>query len=215
MKIKLIKNNSDSLFVFFTWWWCDDNQFKNHYTNKDLLLIRDYTSLNFDFDFSQYKNYELLAYSAWALMSSLIKNKLPEFNHTTAINWNPLLFDEFYWLNSEWVNQMENLNKDNCLQFIREFLLFSDDEMELFLKTPSIRSFESSIQEAKNLRELSKNKIEPISFDKVILSENDKLFNHEAQKEYFKNYVVLKNSAHHSVFLKTNSLDEICKYKNL
>ncbi len=108
---------------------------------------------------------------------------------------------------------MENLDKDNCMSFIREYLLFSDDEMDPFLGTPSLRSFESSLKEAMKLKEYYEKEINPINFDKVILSENDKLFNYEAQKEYFKNYVVREQSAHHSIFLKTNSLDEILNFQ--
>ncbi len=49
-----------------------------------------------------------------------------------------------------------------------------------------------------------------MDFDKVILSDNDKIFNPVTQKEYFKyNFVLLKNASHHTPFLRFSSTDEL------
>ena len=71
MKTKLRENNSNDLVVFLTGWGCDDNQFKNFSSSKNLLLCWDYCTLDFEFDFSKYNKVSLLAYSAGVLVACL------------------------------------------------------------------------------------------------------------------------------------------------
>ena len=73
MKTKLRENNSNDLVVFLTGWGCDDNQFKNFSSSKNLLLCWDYCTLDFEFDFSKYNEVSLLAYSAWVFSCLFIK----------------------------------------------------------------------------------------------------------------------------------------------
>ena len=191
MKTKLIENNSNDLVVFLTGWGCDDNQFKNFHSSKNLLLCWDYSTLDFEFDFSKYNKVSLLAYSAGVLIACLLQDKFPEFDKKV-------------------IDLMLNLNLDNCMDFISTYLVRDEQELKMFLSTPSYRPFESSKLEIIKLQEYCNLKFTPIEFDKVILSDNDKVFNPATQQEYFKDkFVLLKNASHHTPFLRFSFTDEL------
>ena len=210
MKTKLIQNNSNDLVVFLTGWGCDDNQFKNFFSSKNLLLCWDYSTLDFEFDFSKYNKVSLLAYSAGVLVACLLQDKFPKLEKKVAVNGNPLMTDEKFGISKEKIDLMLNLNLDNCMEFISTYLIYDRQELEKFLSTPSYRPFESSKQELIKLQEYCSLKYVPMEFDRVILSDNDKAFNPATQQEYFKDkFVLLKDAAHHTPFLRFNSIDEL------
>ena len=96
MKTKLIKNNSDELIVFLSGWGCDEHSYSDMKSSRDVLICWDYTSLDFEFNFEDYKTICLIAYSAGVFVSGLIKDKLPKFSYKIAVNGNPKLFDNKY-----------------------------------------------------------------------------------------------------------------------
>ena len=210
MKTKLRENNSNDLVVFLTGWGCDDNQFKNFSSSKNLLLCWDYCTLDFEFDFSKYNKVSLLAYSAGVLVACLLKEKFPKFDKTIAVNGNPLMIDKKFGIDKKIIDLMLNLNLDNCMDFISTYLVYDKQELEKFLATPSYRPFESSKQELLKLQGYCNLKFTPMDFDKIILSDNDKIFNLSTQQEYFKDkYVLLKNASHHTPFIRFSSTDEL------
>ena len=210
MKTKLIKNNSNDLVVFLTGWGCDYNQFKNFSSSKNLLLCWDYSILDFEFDFSKYNKVSLLTYSAGVLIACLLQDKFPKFDKKVAVNGNPLMTDKKFGISSKIIDLMLNLNLDNCMDFISTYLVYDEQELKKFLATPSYRPFESSKQELIKLQEYCNLKFTPIEFDKVILSDNDKVFSPLTQQEYFKDkFVLLKNSSHYTPFLRFSSTDEL------
>ena len=120
------------------------------------------------------------------------------------------MIDKKFGISKKIIDLMLNLNLDNCMEFISAYLIYDEQEFKKFLATPSYRLFESSKQEIIKLQEYCNLKFEPIEFDKVILSDTDKVFNPNTQQEYFKDkFVLLKNAAHHTPFLIFNSTDEI------
>lgn len=210
MKAKLIQNdNSNDLTIFFTGWGCDDNQFRNFHSKDNLLLCWNYCSLDFEFDFTKYNKINLLTYSAGVLIACLLKDKLPKFNKKVAVNGNPLMLDKKFGISNKIINLMLNLNLDNCMDFISKYLVYDEQDFKKFLSSPSHRPFDSSKQELVKLQEYCNIKIEPIKFDKVILSDNDKIFNPITQQKYFINYIMLKNAGHHTPFLRFSSTDEL------
>ena len=210
MKTKLRENNSNDLVVFLTGWGCDDNQFKNFSSSKNLLLCWDYCTLDFEFDFSKYNKVSLLAYSAGVLVACLLKEKFPKFDKTVAVNGNHLMIDAKFGIDKKITDLMLNLNLDNCMDFISTYIVYDKQELEKFLSTPSYRPFESSKHELLKLQEYCNLKFTPMDFDKIILSDNDKIFNLSTQQEYFKDkYVLLKNASHHTPFIRFSSTDEL------
>ena len=212
MQTKLINNNSERLITFLTGWGCDDNQFRFMTAGDyDVLLCYDYTDFDLDFDFSKYKTHYLITFSAGVFVAGAIREELPVFKKTVAINGNPLAYDEYYGLRKEIVDVFNGVTKENALDFRRKYLVFDDEEFRLINKNQSLRSFESCKNELISLQKLALKEAEPMKFDTAILSENDKIFNPKRQKEYWEpkaKCVYLKNSAHFP-FLKTNNYDKI------
>mgnify|MGYP004627497003 CR=1 FL=1 len=215
MKTKLIENNSTDLVIFLAGWGCDDVQFKNITCTKNLLLCWDYFDLEFDFNFSSYKQIDLIAYSAGVFVSGLIQGKLPKLNSKIAINGNVKIFDEYFGISKFALGFMHNLNLDNYMDFRRKFLVNSEEELKDFNKNSSVRTFESCENELKALQNYYAKYKPTFKYDVAILSENDKVFVPNHQKEYYKNkYVELKNNAH-NVFYTFKSFDSIIDFAKI
>jgi biotin synthesis protein BioG len=210
MKAKLISNDSDRVIIFMAGWGCDDSQFSILSSASDILLCWDYSDLNFDFDFSSYNSVDLISYSAGVFISALIKDKFPILNKKIALNGNISLFDTYFGLEKDALNAMYNLNADNYMEFRKEFLVFNNIELEFFNKNSPIRVLESCQLELKRLKEYYlSNKNISFKYDCALLSDKDRIFNPEHQKEFYKdNYIILKNRAH-DIFFDFHNLDKI------
>lgn len=110
-----------------------------------------------------------------------IKKKLPKFDKKVAINDNPLMIDKKFGISKQLIDLMLDLNLDNCMDFISKYLVYDEQDLKKFLSSPSHRPFDSSKQELIKLQEYCNIKFEPIIFDKVILSDSDKVFNPSTQ----------------------------------
>ena len=212
MKTKLIKNNSSDLVIFLAGWGCDDTQFKNITCSKNLLICRDYSDLEFDFNFSSYEHIDLISYSAGVFVSGLIQSKFPKLTSKIAINSNMKIFDEYFGISKPALNFMQNLNLENYMEFRRKFLVNSEEELEDFNQHSPIRTFESCENELKALQNYYTEYRPTFDYDVAILSENDKVFIPSRQKEYYKNkYIELKNNAH-NVFYTFKTFDSIIDF---
>lgn len=212
MRTKLIANNNTShLIVYLSGWGCDDVQFKNMTSSKNVLICWDYTNLDFEFDFSKYENIYLIAYSAGVFIAGLIKDKLPKFNYKVTVNGNPLIFDEYFGAASV-KKVLGNINSSNYMDFRRNYLVVNEEQLEIFNASAPERTFESCDEEFNKLVEYSSKKYGIMDFDKAILSDRDRIFNLEHQKEYYKDkYVILKGYGH-DVFSYFKSYDEILNF---
>lgn len=203
-------HNSSDLIIFFAGWGCDYNQFTNLHDNKDILILYDYQDLELDFDFSKYDNIMVIAYSAGVFVSCLWCDKLPNVRKKIALCGNPYLFDKVLGISPEHIQVLKNINLDNYLEFRRKYMVSSDDEYKKYNELQSLRSIESCQSELIYLQKIydeNKDKILPL-FDKAIVAENDLLFNVKAQKDFYKNnLIVIKNAKHH-VFFRFNSFED-------
>lgn len=212
MKTKFTDNNSDELIFFLLGWGCDDRPYQNMTSSKNVLLLWDYNDLDFEFDFTPYKKIYLLAYSAGVFIADILEDKLPKFDLKIAINGNPLLNDEYFGITKEAKTAMAGLNLLNFLEFRRNFLVVTDEQFREFNKLTSRRSIESCMDELQALEMLSCGDKKTIQFDKIIISEEDKIFNPQHQIEYFKdNIKILKNSGH-DVFHYFKNFDDILTF---
>lgn len=213
MHIKLIENsNSNDLIVYLSGWGCDDVQFKHMTSSKNVLICWDYTDLDFEFDFSKFDKIDLIAYSAGVFVAGLLKNNLPKFDYKVAINGNPLIFDEYFGARPSVKGVLGQVNPSNYMDFRRNYLVVTEEQLEEFNANAPERSFESCDEEFKKLVEYSSKKYDVMEYDKAILSDSDKIFNLEHQKEYYKDkYVILKGYGH-DVFGFFKSYDDIINY---
>lgn len=211
MKLFFIDNNSQKLIFFLTGWGCDEKQFsllKSY--NFDILIGYDYSNLDFDFDFSKYKEVNLLTFSAGVFIAGIIKDKLPKINKSVAVNGNPLSYDKYFGLQDNIIDLFKNIAKNNIVNFREEYLVSSKEELKKLNYLQPNRSVESCLTELIQLQKYYLSSFEPMKYDLVCLSDSDKIFNLEKQKEFF-NYskiFIIKNSAHFP-FFKFKTYEEL------
>ncbi len=212
MREYFINNNSEEIIIFLNGWGSDENPLKHLTSNKDVLILSDYSDLKFDFDFSKYEKAYLIGYSAGVFMSSYLKDKLPKNAYKIAINGTQKFADEHFGLTRAVIKELEGLNLYNYLDFRRNYLVQGNKELILFNKNQPKRTLESAREELKALQNYCKERPQEISFDKVLISQNDKILNAEIQKKYWKNNFKIIENAAHFPFFRFKTYEEIIKY---
>lgn len=208
MKQHFIDNNSDTLLLFFTGWGCDEYEFEHIKSNTDVLILYDYTDLNFNFDFSKYKKFDLMAFSAGVFIASIMNFNF-KINKKIAISGNPYLFDEYYGLSSKMQDLLYNITEETAEDFAKNYLVKTDEEWRNF--HPSRRTLESCRTEFDSLKKIyndNKHKIKDI-YDFTLFGEDDHVFNLTVQKEFFKEKVRIIKNARHNPFFKIETFEQI------
>lgn len=208
MKKYLIHKNSDTLLIFFTGWGCDEYEFEHLEANSDVLLLYDYTDLNLDFDFSKYKNFDLIAFSAGVLVASIMDFDF-EINKKIAIDGNPYLFDDYFGLSNEIQDILYNITEANAEEFARNYLVKTDDEWKNF--HPSKRTLESCQKEFDCLKEIYKNQKQNIKdiYNFALAGSDDLIFNISAQQEFYGNRLNIINNARHNPFFRIKKYEQL------
>ncbi len=204
-------NNSQKLIVFFAGWGCDENQFINLQDKKDVLILYDYQDLKLDFDFSQYVDVYVIAYSAGVFIASIWAKNIPNVRKKIALCGNPYLFDERLGLSEQTVQVFKNITLDNYLEFRRKYMVFTDDEYEKYNRLQSLRTIESCADELNALQKMyadMKDKINP-EFDAAIVAENDLIFNVSVQKDFYKDKLHIVKNAKHHIFFRYSSFEDM------
>ena len=169
-------NNSDKLLIFFTGWGCDEYEFEHLKSDCDILLLFDYSDLNLDFDFSKYKNFNLIAFSAGVFVASVMNFNF-EIDKKIAMSGNPYLFDEYYGLSTEIQNILYNITEENADDFARNYLVKTDEEWTNFHH--SKRTLKSCQEEFNNLKKMYKENRHNIKN----IYDIDHIFNVSSQKK--------------------------------
>ena len=208
MKKFLIDKNSDKLLIFFTGWGCDEYEFEHLESNKDVLLLYDYSDLNLDFDFSKYNTFDLIAFSAGVFVASIMNFDF-SINKKIAISGNPYLFDESLGLSKKVQNILYNVDEKNADDFARNYLVKTNEEWKIFHH--SKRTLESCKLEFNCLKELyilNKGKIKDI-YDFAIFGKEDPIFNVSVQKEFYGSRLKIIDNARHNLFFKISKYEQI------
>jgi len=204
----LIDNNSDNLLLFFTGWGCDESEFEHLKSDYNVLLLYDYTDLNFNFDFSKYKKIDLISFSAGVFIAS-ITNLDVKINKKIAVSGNPYLFDEKFGLSKEIQNVLSTVTEENADDFARNYLIKTDEEWQKFHHSKrTIDSCQAEFENLKNLYKKNKQNIRDI-FDSAIIGLDDVIFNITAQKEFYGKRLKFVENARHNLFFKINKYEEI------
>ena len=207
MKTHLVNNNSDKLIIFFTGWGCDESEFEHIKSESDVLLLYDYTDLNLDFDFSKYKKFDLIAFSAGVFVASVVNFDF-KIDKKIAISGNPYLFDEKLGLSKEIQNVLCNINEQNADDFAKNYLVKTEEEWKKFHHSKrTIESCRAEFNSLKSLYASNKMNIRNI-FDKAIMGSEDKIFNISAQKEFYRNRLKLIENARHNLFFRVKDFKE-------
>lgn len=208
MKKYLLDNNSDSLVIFFTGWGCDESEFEHLEANSDVLLLYDYSDLNLKFDFSKYKNIDLIAFSAGVFVASIMDFDI-KINKKIAISGNPYLFDEKFGLSKDIQNVLYNITEQSADDFARNYLVKTDEEWKIFHH--SKRTIDSCREEFDSLKNLYMTNYQTIKdiFDKAIFGEDDKIYSISAQREFYKDRLNIIKNARHSLFFRVKNYEQI------
>ncbi len=208
MKKYFINKNSDSLLLFFTGWGCDEYEFEHLEANSDVLILYDYLDLNLDFDFSKYKEINLIAFSAGVFAASVFDYNF-KLNKKIAISGNPYLFDEHFGLSNEIQDVLYNITEDNAEAFARNYLVKTDKEWNNFhISKRTLESCREEFDSLKALYRTNKQNIKDI-FDIAIAGEEDSIFNVSAQKEFYGERLKVIKNARHNIFFRINSYRQI------
>ncbi len=208
MKQYLINNNSDTLLVFFTGWGCDEYEFEHLKSKSDVLLLYDYTDLNLNFDFSTYKEINLISFSAGVFAAAAFDFDF-EVNRKIAISGNPYLFDEHFGLSGEMQKVLYGITEETAEDFARNYLVKTDDEYKNF--HPSRRTIESCREEFESLKTLYQERKQKITdiYDLAIFGDEDQVFNIAVQKEFYGDRLNIIKNARHSIFFRIDSYEQI------
>ena len=103
----------------------------------------------------------------------------------------------------------KSISKDNILGFRKEYLVYSEEELIKLNKCQPHRTLESCMNELKSLQNAYKKPFTPIEYDLIWMSDSDKIFDLEKQKEYYKDSRVhiIPNAAHFP-FFRFNTYEE-------
>ena len=211
MKQYLVNNKSDKLIIFFTGWGCAEYEFEHLTSNADVLLLYDYLDLNLDFDFSNYKKIDLMAFSAGVFVASIMNFNF-EISKKIAISGNPYLFDEHLGLSTEIQNILCNITAENADDFARNYLIKTDEEWKNFHH--SKRTLESCKEEFNSLKNLfiSQNHNIKDIYDFVLMGENDEIFNTSVQKQFYKNRLKMIENARHNLFFRIQKYEQFFNF---
>ena len=181
----LINNNSDSLLIFFTGWGCDEYEFEHLNAESDVLFLYNYSDLTLDFNFSKYKQYNLIAFSAGVFTASIFDFDF-KIDKKIAVSGNPYLFDEYFGLSKTIQNVLCNITEENADDFAKNYLIKTEDEYKIFHH--SNRTLESCKAEFEYLKEIYQNQKPNIKdiYDFALIGSDDEIFNIAAQKEFYK-----------------------------
>jgi len=211
MKYKWVKElgNKEKLIIFFNGWGMDESVISHLDTyGYDLLVFYDYRFLDLDDEvFAKVMSYNerfVVAWSMGVLVSTLF-DLMPK--KMIAVNGTPYpISDEFGIPVNIYKNMMSTYNELSKNQFMQKMFV-SKDDIERF-KVPN-RTVEEQKEELVSLMKYyGKNK----KFDKVIISEKDRIIPTKMQKNYWNNCVVesvVSLDSGHYPFFNYNSWQEI------
>ncbi len=211
MKQYLVNNQSNKLIIFFTGWGCDEYEFEHLTSKADVLLLYDYLDLNLDFDFSNYKKIDLMAFSAGVFVASIMNFNF-EISKKIAISGNPYLFDEHLGLSTEIQNILCNITAENADDFARNYLIKTDEEWKNFHH--SKRTLESCKEEFNSLKNLfiSQNHNIKDIYDFALMGENDEIFNTSVQKQFYKDRLKMIENARHNLFFRIQKYEQFFNF---
>lgn len=208
MKTYLINNNSNTLMLLFAGWGSDEYAFEHLKSDIDVLILYDYTDLNFDFDFSKYKNFYLVGHSAGVFVASILEFDF-KFDKKIALSGNPYLYAKKFGLSKKIQELLCSITEENADDFAKNYLIKTEEEYKNF--HPSKRSIESCMSEFQKLKELyktNKKKIKDI-YDIAYIGENDTIFSVSAQKEFYKEKLHIIKNARHNMFYRIKSFEQL------
>jgi len=180
--LNLEKNHK--LIVFFNGWGMDESIIKHlNSEDFDLLMFYDYNSLKLDFDFNtlnSYKEVYLIAWSMGVMIGTLFAKfiKAP-IKSTIAINGTLKPIDNKFGIHPKIYDLTINgFNQNSCLKFIAS--MFNNENNILEIN----RDYNNQYSELIELKNYKSD--ENFCYNKIYISDNDKIIPTKSQVNYWK-----------------------------
>lgn len=211
MQTFLRKNKSENLIVFLNGWGMDERPLSPVKSSSDVLFLSDYSDLDFEFDFSKYKKFCLITFSAGVFMAGYLKDKLPNFDLKISVNGVLKPYDKICGIPDSSFMEMEQVTKENALDFRKNFIQ-DKKHYDLFNKKQPRRSLESSMQELSMLKEYFETP-QVYDYDKMIIGINDNVIPYENQLRAWKNpYSIKTVNGGHFLFYEFETFEDIINF---
>lgn len=140
-------------------------------------------------------------------MSGYLKDFLPEIAFSVAVNGTFKLFDEKFGIPSEVIKVFEEISLLNYMDFRKDFLVSTEEELKKFNKNQPYRTVEDSLFELKKLKEYYQLKPDvSYCFDKIFIAKNDKIIPTENQIAFWEKSNFIDGG--HFPFYNVKSFDE-------
>ena len=208
MKYKwLNKNQNGKLIIFFNGWGMDECVV-NHLNSEDydVIMFYDYNSLYADFDFEVFSRYDELNLISWSMGvmvgAIIVQNNMSNlvFNKKVAINGTLKPIDIEFGIHPKIYDlTIKGFDKNGAAKFINS--MFSDEPQTLNLSR-NIEEQQSELIAIKNYSTI----IESF-YNKIFISDNDKIIPTKNQCKYWNMQPNLKNG--HCPFFSFKSWREL------
>lgn len=228
----LTKLNNKKLIVFFAGWSFDENPFKSfiagnvdilsrEYPEYDVLMIYDYNEFSVPEELKNclqnYENKFLISWSMGVFSAYLLRDLFADFDYKLAINGTVTPVDNDFGIPVRMFElTLKHAQKGLEGKFYKNVFL-TDEEFDIYSKSPVQRSIDNRVLELENLYEVIKNtdiNYEKF-YDRAIVSEFDKIIPSKNQiASHEKNNVpIVSIPSGHAPFYYFSSWDEIIKCK--
>ncbi len=175
----LNKKKNKNLIVFFNGWGMSEKAVSHLiFDDYDVLTFFDYRSFEInDFDFSEYENKILIAWSMGVYVCNYFYEKFKDFDKYIAINGTQKPIDDKYGIPKTIYNlTVDNFNDLSCAKFLKKI----SPTIE-----PSGRTTQELKEELITIRDLKVEKF--LTFDKAIISLKDKIIPSKNQINFWGN----------------------------
>ena len=166
------------------------------FDDNDVLTFYDYRTFEIEnFDFSNYENKILIAWSMGVYVCNYFYDQFKNFDKFVAINGTQKPIDENYGIPPMIYNlTVDNFNELSCSKFMKKISTTVD------LKEYSSRNLEDLRQELISIRDLKVEK--SFDFDKAILSTKDRIFPFKNMQNYWneQNVEIIEIEKAHYIF---------------
>ncbi len=180
----LNKKDNKNLIVFFNGWGMNETPVKHLVCNNfDVLMLYDYRKfdINFkDFNFEKYEKKYLISWSMGVYAVNFYKEIFEKFDRKIAINGTGLIIDNNFGIPEKiYKLTLDYLNEENLERFKNNMFNKGNLNPEITI-TRSIEELKEELISIQKLKPDSE-----ISYNKVIISNNDKIIPSKNQINYW------------------------------
>lgn len=215
----LNKQNNKNLIIFFGGWSFDYKPFECFdCKDYDVLMFYDYTNLELPENICSAENYENISLIGWSMgvfAAYCLKDKLPKFNDTLAINGTPYPVDDNLGIPHRTFNLTLQYAETGLQGKFYKNVFSNDEFLAKYNQSPVERSIKNRVDELISLDSFIKSRrltYDNSFYNRAIVGLNDKIIPAKNQLNCWKD-IAIKLDCGHFPFYNFAGWDEILKCK--